>query len=54
MTKPEIIAEATRRLVEFYNPLRIYLFAQKPEAKPARIATSISWSSSPTKRGADF
>src|SRR5882724_4518146 len=26
LTKPETIAEITRRLVEFYRPLRIYLF----------------------------
>jgi predicted nucleotidyltransferase len=36
MTKPEISAEATRRLIEFYHPLRIYLFGSEArnEATP--------------------
>lgn len=36
MTKPEIIAEATRRLIDFYHPLRIYLFGSEArnEATP--------------------
>ena len=29
MTKPEIIAEITRRLVSFYQPVRIYLFGSE-------------------------
>lgn len=29
LTKPEVIAEITRRLVEFYHPVRIYLFGSE-------------------------
>lgn len=29
MTRPEAIDEATRRLIAFYNPVRIYLFGSE-------------------------
>lgn len=41
MTKQETIEEITRRLVEFYHPVRIYLLVPKPGVTPARTAISI-------------
>ena len=41
MTKQETIEEITRRLVEFYQPVRIYLFGSEARVTPARTATSI-------------
>jgi hypothetical protein len=41
--KDEAIAEITRRLVEFYHPLRIYLSVLRRGVTPAPTATWIFW-----------
>ena len=46
----EVIAEITRRLVEFYQPARIYLFGSTAHGNPGRTAIWISWSSVSVRR----
>jgi predicted nucleotidyltransferase len=43
LTKQEVIEEMTRRLVEYYHPVRIYLFGSEARAKRARTAIWTSW-----------